>query len=239
MSFAAAYDHTVGPAVRSNSCAALVARSYLLLNDRAQRSANIMSASDGFGTSETPDLERRQDPPVETLLEAVGERQDRQAFKVLFAHFAPRVKSYLMQSGSDPGQAEEVVQEVMITVWRRATLFDRRQASASTWIFTIARNKRIDSIRRQKRPQVDFDDPAFVPDPVDLADRILEEGEDAERIRTAITTLPEEQRDLLRLAFFEDRPHSEIAAMRSLPLGTVKSRIRLAMTRLRKQLKDE
>ena len=198
-----------------------------------------MSASDGFGISDTSNLDRRQDPPLETMLEAVGSRQDRQAFKVLFAHFAPRIKSYLMQSGSDAGQAEEVAQEVMITVWRRATLFDRRQASASTWIFTIARNKRIDSIRRQKRPQVDFDDPAFVPDPVDLADRIFEEGEDAERIRTAITTLPEEQRDLLRLAFFEDRPHSEIAAMRSLPLGTVKSRIRLAMTRLRKQLKDE
>lgn len=239
MGFAAGFVGGAGAIGTADVAAALVGRCYLLLNDRAQRSAKIMSASDGFITSDTSDLERRQDPPLETLLEAVGDRQDRQAFKVLFAHFAPRVKSYLMHSGSDAGQAEEVVQEVMITVWRRATLFDRRQASASTWIFTIARNKRIDLIRRQKRPQVDFDDPAFVPDPVDLADRILEEGENAERIRVAITTLPEEQRDLLRLAFFEDRPHSEIAAMRSLPLGTVKSRIRLAMTRLRKQLKDE
>jgi RNA polymerase sigma-70 factor (ECF subfamily) len=144
-----------------------------------------------------------------------------------------------MQSGSDAGQAEEVAQEVMITVWRRAALFDRRLASASTWIFTIARNKRIDSIRRQRRPQIDFEDPAFVPDPVAPADRIFEEGEDAERVRAAIETLPEEQRALLRLAFFEDKPHSEIASLCSLPLGTVKSRIRLAMTRLRKQLKDE
>lgn len=198
-----------------------------------------MTASDGFDTPEATDTAGRGTRPLDRLVEAVGARQDRQAFQTLFAHFAPRIKSYLMQSGSDAGQAEEVAQEVMITVWRRAALFDRRLASASTWIFTIARNKRIDSIRRQRRPQIDFEDPAFVPDPVASADRIFEEGEEAERVRTAIETLPEEQRDLLRLAFFEDKPHSEIAALCSLPLGTVKSRIRLAMTRLRKQLKDE
>ncbi|WP_366653829.1 sigma-70 family RNA polymerase sigma factor [Fodinicurvata sp. EGI_FJ10296] len=198
-----------------------------------------MTASDGFDTPEATDTAGRGAKPLDRLIEAVGACQDRQAFQALFAHFAPRIKSYLMQSGSDAGQAEEVAQEVMITVWRRAALFDRRLASASTWIFTIARNKRIDSIRRQRRPQIDFEDPAFVPDPVAPADRIFEEGEDAERVRAAIETLPEEQRALLRMAFFEDKPHSEIASLCSLPLGTVKSRIRLAMTRLRKQLKDE
>jgi RNA polymerase sigma factor (sigma-70 family) len=211
----------------------------MLLNVREQQPSKAMTTPKGLDTPQPPTAADRQVKPLDALLVAVGAQQDRAAFKQLFAYFAPRVKAFLRQSGSDAGQAEEITQEVMVTIWRRATLFDQSQASASTWIFTIARNKRIDALRRQRRPQIDFNDPAFVPDPVERADRILESNEDAKRVRDAIDELPEEQKDLLRMAFFEDKAHSEIAALRALPLGTVKSRIRLAMTRLRKRLKDE
>ena len=196
--------------------------------------------SQNGATQTTPETmpDQTAESSLDELLAAVADHRDRSAFRGLFAYFAPRIKAYLVQSGSDPSAAEEIMQEVMITVWRRATLFDPGQASARTWVFTIARNKRIDAVRKERRPQIDPDDPALTPDPERPADRILESNEDAGRVRDAIKALPEEQRDLLYMAYFEDRPHSEIALARGLPLGTVKSRLRLALTRLRKTLKD-
>lgn len=172
------------------------------------------------------------------LLAKLAERSDRQAFQRLFLHFAPRVKSYLRRLGAGDTLAEELAQEVMLTVWRRAHLFDRRQAGASTWIFTIARNKRIDAIRREKRPELDPDDPALVPEPEDPADKRVEAGQKQEILRQAVATLPEEQATLLRLSYFEDKSHSAIADELGLPLGTVKSRLRLALSRLRSMLED-
>lgn len=172
------------------------------------------------------------------LLIAVGERRDRAAFAAIFGHFAPRIKAYLMRRGTDASTAEEVVQEVMVTLWRRADRYDPAQADASTWVFTIARNKRIDLLRRERRPELDPDDPALVPATGAAADDAVEAAQDANRLRAAVSTLPDEQKELLQMAFFEDKPHSVIAAERNLPLGTVKSRIRLAMARLRKELKD-
>ncbi len=169
-------------------------------------------------------------------LVAVGQRQDRGAFANLFRHYAPRVKAYLMRVGCDGGVAEELAQEVMVTVWRRAETFDPRQAGPSTWIFTVARNKRIDRLRRERRPEVDPDDPALVGEPAEPADRGIERQQEAVRLSRAIDALPEEQRDLVKLAYYEDKPHSVIAALRDLPLGTVKSRIRLALNRLRSEL---
>ena len=173
------------------------------------------------------------------LVLAVAGQRSRAAFAALFAHFAPRLKSYLMRLGAEAGQAEELVQDVMLQVWHRAETFDPAQANASTWVFTIARNKRIDAIRRERRPEIDLTDPALVPEPVEPADRTLEAGQENARLNAAIGALPNEQAELLRLAYYEDKPHSTISAERGIPLGTVKSRLRLAVDRLRRLLREE
>lgn len=166
------------------------------------------------------------------LIEAVALRRDREAFAALFCYFAPRLKAWLIKSGATPAAAEDFAQDAMLTVWRKADLFDGRKARAATWIFTIARNRRLDMLRRDARP---------LPTPeIDLADEevrrpddILAMAEDAERVRDALSRLKPDQVEVLRLAFFMDSPHSEIARQLDLPLGTVKSRIRNAMIKLR------
>lgn len=172
------------------------------------------------------------------LIEAIAARRDRDAFRRLFEHFAPRLKSYLMRLGADPTVAEDVAQEAMVMVWRKAESFDRRQAGASTWIFTIARNKRIDRLRREKRPELDPNDPALVPSEEPAPDRSLQNAQAGKRVAAAMRALPEEQAELVRRAFYEDLSHSQIAEESGLPLGTVKSRIRLALARLRHEMKD-
>ncbi len=177
-------------------------------------------------------------PSLEDHLVAVGRARDRQAFGALFGHFAPRLKTYLRRLGCDSGAAEELVQEVMLLVWRRAETYDPAQASASTWVFTIARNKRIDVLRREQRPEIDPNDPALVPDADEPADQRVESRQSNDRLRAALKDLPPEQAELLRMAYFEDKPHSVISAEHGIPLGTVKSRLRLAMDRLRKAMRD-
>jgi len=172
------------------------------------------------------------------LLEAVAVRRDRRAFAALFHHFAPRVKAYLRRMGADDSLAEELAQECMVTVWRRAQLFDRRQAGASTWIFTIARNKRIDALRRERWPSFDAEDPAVLVDTDAHADSVVEAAQREGRLREAVETLPAEQATLLRMAYFDEKSHSAIAAELELPLGTVKSRLRLALGRLKNSLED-
>lgn len=169
-------------------------------------------------------------------VEAVARARDRAAFADLFRHFAPRLKTYLLRQGADGALAEELVQEAMLTVWRRAETYDRRQSTVSTWLYTIVRNKRIDRIRREKRPEVDFSDPLLVPEEPQSQEAAVDAGEAEARLRAAIAELPAEQAELVRIAFFEDRTHRDIAISRNLPLGTVKSRIRLALARLRKAL---
>jgi RNA polymerase sigma-70 factor (ECF subfamily) len=172
------------------------------------------------------------------LVEAVARDRDRAAFAELFRHFAPRVKSYLLRQGADDGTAEEVMQEALLMVWRRAETYDRRQATVSTWLFTIARNKRIDRIRREKRPEFDPTDPLLVPEPEAPPDQAHDAGQAEDRLRAALATLPPEQAELVRTAFFQDLSHRDIATARNLPLGTVKSRIRLALEKLRKALEE-
>jgi RNA polymerase sigma-70 factor (ECF subfamily) len=167
------------------------------------------------------------------LMARIAGDRDRGAFTALYEAYGPRLKSYLMRQGADEATAEELVQEVMLSAWRRADGFDPKLASLSTWLFTIARNKRIDFLRRVKRPEVLADDPAFAPEPVDGADTAYEAAADGDRLREAIRGLPPEQAELLKLAYYEDKSHSAIAAETKLPLGTVKSRIRLALNRLR------
>lgn len=168
----------------------------------------------------------------EDMLTAVAVDRDKDAFASLFTHFAPRVKGYLMKGGASNGQAEEIAQETMVSVWRKAHLYDRRKASASTWLFTIARNQRIDSIRRERRPEPDPNDPSFAPDPIAQPDSEVSAYEDAAAVRKALATLPEAQREVVTLSFYEDLSHSAIAERLELPIGTVKSRIRLALKRL-------
>jgi RNA polymerase sigma-70 factor, ECF subfamily len=173
------------------------------------------------------------------LIENIASQKDREALAELFAHFAPRVKGYLMRLGASNGQAEEVTQDAMLTVWRKAHLFDRKKAAASTWIFTIARNRRIDILRQQKYPELDANDPALVPDtPAQADDEVIAEQR-GELVRAALDKLPEEQRELVRLAFYNGWSHGQLADETNLPLGTVKSRLRLAFGRLRQELGDD
>jgi RNA polymerase sigma-70 factor (ECF subfamily) len=172
-------------------------------------------------------------PPEDypALIAAVAQNRDRAAFAALFAHFAPRVKAYLIRLGASPNLAEEVAQEAMLSLWRKAHLYDPAKASAATWVFTIARNLRIDQLRRERRPQLDADDPlAEAPAPADDG-LFWRQNEGA--LRTALKGLPQEQARVIELSFFADHPHSQIATELGVPLGTVKSRLRLAMARLR------
>jgi RNA polymerase sigma-70 factor (ECF subfamily) len=174
-----------------------------------------------------------------SLIGRVAEKGEREAFAALFGYFAPRVKSYLRGMKADEALAEDLAQEVMLTVWRRAGQYDPAQAALSTWIFTIARNKRIDAIRREKRPEIDPNDPALVPDAEPLPEEAVVAQQQGEELRRIIRELPEEQATLLRLSYFEELSHAEIAGQLDLPLGTVKSRLRLAMNKLRVKLEEE
>jgi RNA polymerase sigma-70 factor (ECF subfamily) len=172
------------------------------------------------------------------LMRAVAAAADRVAFATLYGYFAPRLKSYLMRQGTPEDMAEELVQESMITAWNRAVTFDPRQASVATWLFTIARNKRIDRLRRDRRPGFDPQDPALLPDAEPAPDRGVDAAQDEARLRAALDALPPDQARLLELAFYEDLSHRDIAVREGLPLGTVKSRIRLALARLKGSLGD-
>jgi RNA polymerase sigma-70 factor (ECF subfamily) len=186
---------------------------------------------DTQANSSTPDREAHA-----ALVEAIAATADRSAFAALFRHFAPRIKAYLVKTRTDAGQAEELAQEVMLTVWRKAASFDRTQASVSTWIFTIARNRRIDAIRREKRPEIDMSDPMLVPAEPMAADDRLDAAAREARVAVALKSLPAEQAELVSQAFYLAKSHSQIAEETGLPLGTVKSRLRLAFNRLRKAM---
>lgn len=168
------------------------------------------------------------------LMARIAGQADEQAFAALFAHFAPRVKGFLMKSGATATLAEDCAQDVMATVWRKAAMFDPARASAATWIFTIARNRRIDILRRDARPEPE--DLSWGPEAeADPADA-LEMQQDTARLGEAIALLPPNQRELIERAYFGDLSHGEIAQITGLPLGTIKSRIRLALEKLRQSM---
>ena len=171
------------------------------------------------------------------LIETVARERDRDAFARLFQHFAPKLKAYLMKAGAAPAAAEDFAQDAMLTVWRKADLFDARKARASTWIFTIARNRRLDALRRDARPLPAPDIDLTTTGP-ERPDDLYEGQESAERIRDALQSLSAEQFEVVRLAFFQEQAHSEIAQVLNLPLWTVKSRIRAAVVKLRLHFDD-
>ena len=168
-------------------------------------------------------------------LHRIQANQDQQAFAELFSYFAPRVKAFLIKSGANPGLAEECTQEVMATLWHKAHLFDPSRAGVSTWIFTIARNKKIDALRKQRRPEPE--DLAWGPEAEPEAADVLALHQETKNLSEAITRLPKQQRDLIKRAYYGDLSHSEIAAETGLPLGTIKSRLRLALVKLRQAMK--
>jgi RNA polymerase sigma-70 factor (ECF subfamily) len=169
----------------------------------------------------------------EKLMFAISAEKDIHAYEIIFRHFAPRVRSYMSKLAADSQLAEELMQETMIAVWNKADRYDRSKGSLSTWIFTIARNLRIDAVRKEKRPEFDPDDPVFVPDAEPSADNVLVAQQTAEHLKAALAGLPREQAKLLEMSFFEDATHSVIAQKLNIPLGTVKSRMRLAFAKLR------
>lgn len=165
----------------------------------------------------------------------IRDDQDKQAFAELFAHFAPRVKGFLMRSGTDAGLAEECAQEVMATVWLKAHMFDPARASVATWIFTVARNRKIDVLRKERRPEPE--DLPWGPEAEPEQEDVLALQQESKLLGAALQDLPTAQRELIQKAYFGDLSHSEIAAATGLPLGTIKSRLRLALERLRHAMK--
>lgn len=174
----------------------------------------------------------------EQLALRVAKTQDRAAFRALFDHFAPRLKSFLIKLGLGGDKAEDLVQDVMITLWQKANQFDPEKAKLSTWIFRIARNKHIDLMRKQKYPMLNVDDHVAKMVAPEQTDKPLEGRETASHIKDAMDKLKPEQQDVIKLSFFEELSHGEIASRLKLPLGTVKSRIRRAFQTLREELGD-
>ncbi|MDX2201975.1 MAG: sigma-70 family RNA polymerase sigma factor [Hyphomicrobiaceae bacterium] len=170
------------------------------------------------------------------FLKRIAEGADEAAFRELYQTYGPRVKAYMMRQGADPAAAEDLAQETLLTVWRRAGLYAAEKGSATTWIFTIARNLRIDRLRRevawQELPQDLEREAADEPQP----DEAYASQQSGMAVREALSALPEEQRQVVVLAYVEGLSHSEIAARLGLPIGTVKSRMRIAYDKVRAAL---
>lgn len=171
----------------------------------------------------------------DTLIERIGSQKCRASFKKLYDFYAPKIKSFMLSKGANSTEAEDIAQETMIKIWRKAESFDGTKAKASTWIFTIARNLRIDYLRKLQRANnykaKQFDDDFYEEDIVFNID--IENTSNA--LKENLKQLPNDQLQVIKLSFYENLSHSEIANSLSLPLGTVKSRLRLALNKLKSQ----
>lgn len=168
----------------------------------------------------------------------VAKNNDREAFAELFDFYAPRVKAYLLKNGIEAAIVDDVLQETFATVWDKAYQYDRNKATISTWIYTIARNKRIDNLRRNQRPEFDVTDPAFQPSQFENGEQAIKSQNRSDTIQLALSNLSPNQQKVLRLSFFEGQTYEAIAARLGIPVGTVKSRARLAFKKLRVALGD-
>ena len=180
-----------------------------------------------------------KDKELTYLISRIANHKDKSAFSELFMLVGPRIKGYLMKLGSSDIVAEDLLQEVMLIVWRKSESFDRAKAAVSTWLFTIARNKRIDMLRKEIRPQLDPLDPMLTPNQEESADDVYGSNQVSLKITNAIDQLPDDQAVLIKMTYYEDKSHSIIAKELKMPLGTVKSRIRLASARLKKFLEGK
>ncbi len=176
---------------------------------------------------------KNMDDKLSSSLESVGKNQDKEAFNIIFRHFAPRLKSFLTKAGSTETQAEGVIQEVMIAVWTKSKTYDRSKSSVSTWIYTIARNKRIDKLRKEKRHILSESDEGLEVPINSTQENEIFSSQLSNNIKKYMSNLPEEQSKLLKLSYFYDKTHVDISNELKIPLGTVKSRIRLALTKMR------
>lgn len=172
-------------------------------------------------------------------LNRVATHQDKSAFVLLFNYYAPRVKAYLRRQGVDNTQADDITQDVMLQVWNRAGQFNSDKARPSTWIYTIARNRLIDVWRTQKNNPVDYSDPSLLPDGEYNQTYTIETKEDSDVLRSAVSELSSEQRMIIEETYYQERSQRMIAKARKIPLGTVKSRLRLALDHLRQKIKRE
>jgi len=180
----------------------------------------------------------RDQEALKALMAAVADRRDRSAFQELFVYFGPRIKAIMERSGANAELAEDLVQDVMLAVWRKASLYNPDKGAVGTWIYTIARNARIDRVRRQPvQPWIDVDTISIVSDDPDPEHEVASGQRDV-IVRDAVALLPPEQRQIVDMAFGAYKPHSEIAEELNLPIGTVKSRLRLAYKKLKEQLGD-
>lgn len=175
---------------------------------------------------------------LDDLIIAIAQQRDRDAFIALFDACSAKLKAFAVRSGANPSDAEEIVQECMLTVWRKAHTFNPQAASANTWLYTIVRNRRIDFVRKDRRHQVVSDD--LWPEPsTEELETDVESDLDGRIARTLLESLPQEQRQVVYMVYFEGKSHSEIAGELDLPLGTIKSRLRLAMKKLDTLAKEQ
>lgn len=177
--------------------------------------------------------------PFINAMNQIADHQDKSSFKMIFDYFGPRLKSFLMSSGAEESIAEEVVQETMCVVWTKADYYDPKMASPSTWIYTIARNKKIDILRKSRKAVLENIDTAILPPIIPRLEEDIEHDQKFEVINQYLDELPKEQLALLKMNFIEEKSHGEIAEITKIPLGTIKSRIRLAMEKIRERIEKD
>ena len=166
----------------------------------------------------------------------IAESQDISSFKKIFEYFSPRLKSFLMKSGAEENIAEEIIQETMTIIWTKADYYDPKVASPSTWIYTIARNKKIDILRKSRKAILEDIETAVLPAVEPKTEENIEHDQKFDMIAQHLDALPKDQLNLLKMNFFEEKSHGEISELTGIPLGTVKSRIRLALEKIRGKL---
>ena len=200
-----------------------------LIMDNAMIYANVVNMK-------SEDYESRDNlkshESAEQLILNIAQNNCRESYKLLFSQFAPKIKSFMIGQGVKANEAEDIAQDTMLKIWRKAQLFDPKKAKASTWIFTIARNLQIDAIRKQKRHDRFNNEIQIETYEADTAEKMISE-QSASQVKEVIKQLPAEQLQVLKLSFYEDLSHSQIAQSLSIPVGTVKSRLRLALGRLK------
>ena len=224
----------------------MYANSHTLPNERQNRLTAHRPECSPLGKRNETEIVRKGQPisiatsgGLETLAVRVAEDRDRKAFQQLFAHFAPRIKSFILKQKVSDEVAEDLTQEVMVTIWQKAHLYNPKKARLSTWIFRIARNKFIDKVRRQRYIEVDVDDHIQSMEADEKTDTPVIQKQDQHRILNALKLLKPDLQQVIQLAFYRELSHSQIAEETGLPLGTVKSRLRIAFQKLRTELGDE
>ncbi|WP_372738911.1 sigma-70 family RNA polymerase sigma factor [Neptunomonas sp.] len=182
-------------------------------------------------------MQQPEGPQVwNSMLSDLAETKDKALYIKLFRHFAPKVKAYIIRLGLVETTAEELMQETMLSVWRKAHLYNASKAAASTWIFTLARNQSIDRMRKQKYPEYELE--AWHEEPEEEYD-VCEQAVTSDRMAKVISQLPEDQAQVIYMSFYEGRSHSDISERLGVPLGSVKSRIRLASEKIKMMWRDD